>query len=402
MSLENLAKENSKIVLSEDKSEIVLTQKQKDIIIEVWNNRKEIPPSIEDLTFLAFDVKYDVRSKPALAIRKFLASRPTQKELKEISDKPFVSEILPKGIKKEEIELTDDQKEFICNQLKNNKKLIDIVRDLYHKPQLTPLHNEFRIVKRYTDTLDKKEYPVLDTFELKDYKAPTSLEKAAQKVNVAFGVNSNAYLNIIKVDDKPWEKNSKLKSNLYALMEMMMWPRFTTLCNRYVLPEERTLFENTYIGYIWEKPDLLPEELDLYINSATEIVNDLRLDKEIQYYSELLQDTATDNDGKKISLSIGEHINNLRSQKNDAQDKVQKIIKMLQGERSKKVENRVKENDSVLALIDFWKQKENRDKMIELAKKQEALVEEEVKRLEDVDQLKAMIAGITPNEATRG
>lgn len=388
-----LSLDNPKIILSEDKKIVELTAEQKQAIVDFWNSYDNGAPSIKDICIHIFGEEYDTRSGPITAIRKFLATR----EIKQNKTVQSHSHEQPKP----EIILDEDQKEYIRIHLKNGEKPIEIIRDLFENPKLHPLSTEYKVVNAYIETLDKKEYSIL-TEKLGNYRPPKSLESAAVRVNRSAGVENSIGLDIIKVSEKPWEKNSKLESNLYALMEMMHSPRFIMLCNRYTEEEERSLFENTLVSYIWEKPDLLPEEIDLYINAATEIVNDLRLDKEIVYYLELLQATAEDNDGKKISLSIGDHLNNLRSQKNDAQDKVQKIIKMLQGERSKRVENKIKENDSIIGLIDFWKQKQNRDKMIELAQKQSHLVEEEIKRLEDIDQLKALVAGLTPNQAIRG
>lgn len=392
--LSELAVENPKIILSEDQKTVELTTDQKKEIVDFWNSYdKNGAPGIIEIGLHIFGFEYDTRSAPIAAIRKFLATRELKPNKVNKKDEP---KDFPK-----EISLDESQKEYIRNHLKNNERPIEIVRDLFDNQTLSPLSPEYKVCLSYINTLNQKEYSILAE-KLGNYRPPKSLEKAATMVNRSAGVENSIGLDIIKVSEKPWLKNSKLESHLYALMEMMHSPRFIMLCNRYEQEEERSLFENTLISYIWEKPDLLPEEIDLYINAATEIVNDLRLDKEIQYYVGLLQATSEDNDGKKISLSIGDHLNNVRKQKNDAQDKVQKIIKMLQGERSKRVENKIKENDSIIGLIDFWKQKQNRDKMIELAQKQSHLVEEEVRRLEDIDQLKAMVAGVTPTQASRG
>lgn len=393
----DFALENPKILLSSDEKKIELSAEQQKQIVDFWNSfGKNGAPGIKEICFHIFGEEYDARSLPAKAVRQFLSTR----EIKPVKVTP---EVEAKTIENEnkEIILDEHQREYIRNHLKNNEKPLEIARDLFSNQKISAFHAEYKVVAAYISTLNKKDYAILAE-QLGSYRPPKSLESAAIRVNRSAGVETSIGLDIIKTEEKPWDKDSKLKSNLYALMEMMHHPRFILLANRYSEEEERSLFENTFVGYIWEKPDLLPEELDLYINATTEIINDLRLDNEINYYTELLQESSTDNDGKKISLSIGEHLNNLRKQKNDAQDKIQKIIKMLQGERSKRVENKIKENDSIIGLIDFWKQKEKRDKMIELAQKNEEKVEEEVKRLQDIDQLKALVAGISPTTAIRG
>ena len=40
-----------------------------------------------------------------------------------------------------------------------------------------------------------------------------------------------------------------------------------------ILKSDRELFEGSYVRYVWIKDDLQQEELDLYINLCTDIVN---------------------------------------------------------------------------------------------------------------------------------
>ena len=58
-------------------TEIELTQEQKDTIIRTWNDRKENPPSLQELTQIVFpdNPNIDGRSVYGKSVKKFLASR---------------------------------------------------------------------------------------------------------------------------------------------------------------------------------------------------------------------------------------------------------------------------------------------------------------------------------------
>jgi hypothetical protein len=86
-------------------TEIELTQEQKDIIIRTWNDRKENPPSLQELTQIVFSEipNIDGRSVYGKCVKKFLASRDLKVKTK--------SEYTPK----DRVVLSDEQKDYIVN-----------------------------------------------------------------------------------------------------------------------------------------------------------------------------------------------------------------------------------------------------------------------------------------------
>ncbi len=155
-------------------NDIDLTQEQKDIIIKTWNDRKDNPPSLQELTQIAFpDIpNVDGRSKQGKAVKNFLASRELKVKTK--------SEYTPK----DRIDFTQDQKDYIVNNAAM-MTAVDLARELFNNYGLTNLSIEARSVQEYLDTLPKNIQA--NTSDREDdqgeYKPPKNLERALVRVN---------------------------------------------------------------------------------------------------------------------------------------------------------------------------------------------------------------------------
>ena len=86
-------------------NEPALNEDQKALIISTWNEKKENPPSLQELTQLVFPEipNIDGRSLYGKAVKKFLASRDLKVKTK--------SEYTPK----DRTEFTQEQKDFLTN-----------------------------------------------------------------------------------------------------------------------------------------------------------------------------------------------------------------------------------------------------------------------------------------------
>ena len=62
------------------------------------------------------------------------------------------------------------------------------------------------------------------------------------------------------------------------------------------------------------------------------------------------------------------------------------------------MKNQLKENASILNLVEMWKSEESRHKMIHLANLRKEVVSEEVKNLSSMDEIKARIMGLSEEE----
>ena len=73
-------------------------------------------------------------------------------------------------------------------------------------------------------------------------------------------------------------------------------------------------------------------------------------------------------------------------------------LESLKEKRSDRLKNQLKENASILNLVEMWKSEESRTKMIKLANLRKEAVSEEVEKLSSMDEMKARIMGISEEE----
>jgi hypothetical protein len=382
MDLLEIAATNYRVVLTEDKLSVILQDDQKAAILELWKN--ETPPSMDDMMRAAFGVAYDNRSKPAQIIKKFLAEH----DIKPKKFTPFVNKVV----------LTDEQKEYIKSHCLgvNAEPLLDAVRVLFDNKNLSPVHNEYVESQKYLTSIMNEPIKEEVTEEVidKEYKPAKSLMQAAARVN------KFVFKDTIK--DRAWEPNVTIRKNLESLIKFTHYPRFLLLCRRYLDLIERDLFEGTYVAYVWDKTDLTAEELDLYIDVCQDVVAEVRIENELSSWTRKMSEGTTDDEGKRISpMVIGEHLANLRDESNKNKERRKKMVENLQGKRSTRIENKMKQTASMLNLVEAWKNQENRNKILKDAEERKRRVGEEIKRLTGMESLRALVAGVHPEEILR-
>ncbi len=366
-------KDNPKVELDEIANLVILTEDQCNSIVEAWNKSKDNPPSINDLQKLIFGEIYDLREKPALAVKKFLASK----------------NITPPK-KSEKIVLDESQKKYIVNNAKNTKPL-EMARFLFKNPKLSALHREAVAVFEFLATQDSKVLGTEESDYSGQYGPPKRPEQAAARINRA------TYDGTIKNGE--WKTNSRINGYLESLIKFCHHPRFVRMMSKLEDDEERKSFELSFIAYVWDKVDLTVEEIDLYIDLCDGLIQEDRLNAEVALYTNFLEDATNEADGKKTSLSISDHLNTLRESIDKNKKHRKEMITMLQGKRSERVESKKKENSSILNLIDVWQRDESKRKqMIKYAIQEKDKLREELDKLDDMDAIKALIAGLTKED----
>ena len=96
----------------------------------------------------------------------------------------------------------------------------------------------------------------------------------------------------------------------------------------------------------------------------------------------------------KVYMNMVEMINNLNKTITDNEVRQDKLRKELTGLRSERIDLRTKENQSVLQLVEAWRDDEKRSLMIKLANKRKEEVKDEIKKQEDFDDLLSQLYGI--------
>ena len=97
-------------------------------------------------------------------------------------------------------------------------------------------------------------------------------------------------------------------------------------------------------------------------------------------------------------MSLVEAINTAQNEYHQSVNRQQKLLESLKEKRSDRLKNQLKENASILNLVEMWKSEESRTKMIKLANMRKEAVAEEVEKLSTMDEIKARIMGISEDE----
>jgi hypothetical protein len=363
------------------KPSVVLTQDQEEIILHAWNVDKV--ETIKELTQRVFGGDYDGRTNEARAIKRFLASR----QLKARG----THEYGPK--KKDSFALSVTQTEFIRNHA-NLLSPIEIAQSLFSNPNLSPLSTEARAVRSYMEDITpgivkeaKTASYLRDVTEV--YRSPKTINETVNRVNAYVGDK----LEVSKLTPRQ-------KQNLQCLMYYLSVHRFQMAMNEFVDERDREMMESSFIRWLYDKGDLTEEEVDLYINWVLDVVNHQKMYRELNKLI-LFRDNALEEKGV-ISKPLVDQINKLYEEI-DANQKRQKTAQNdLSGKRRDRVESAGRNNQSVVQLIECFKDHKKRQLMIDFAESRKKAVKTEMDRLDTMDELKFELFGATKEELLHG
>ena len=177
--------------------------------------------------------------------------------------------------------------------------------------------------------------------------------------------------------------------------------RFNHQINNYETQNDRDLFESSFIRYTYDKPDLTQEEVDQYIVLSSEVVISANIQRRKEHLTAMLDAVVEDTDGR-ASMSLVEVIGKVETEYNQSVNRQQKLLGDLKEKRSDRLSKQIKENASILNLVQVWKDEESRKKMIHLAEMKKEVIKEEVERLSSMDEIKCRILGLGEDEALNG
>lgn len=358
--------------------DVKLTLEEEKKVLELWNSRKDNPPSLPETVEHIFGPNVDARSKQGRAVRTFLASR-------QISVPKLIY------IPKPKIELTAEQKEYISNNC-STQSWLEMARTLSQNPALEHLSQFARAVKEYFDGIPDKIKFKTDQEELTigEYKSPNTVEKVVKRINQY--VHNN--LDIHKLSPAQ-------KKDVRALMGYLHTYRFITHIKTFATQTDLELFESTFVRMCYDKSDLTEEEVDMYIMYSGEVVTDKSICKRIEMFTKRLEDDLANNNGK-VNTAFVESITALRNELNQCRTRQTKLMESLQGKRSERMENRKKEVASILSLVELWKGEETRQKIIKMNELRKEKLKTALEELGTMDELKAAIYGVDINTVLNG
>jgi hypothetical protein len=361
-----------------------LTADQKNFIKDILSKNPDI--TLSELTSRVFDdEKVDSRSKRGRLVKKFILDNKIEYKDRSVFQRDRVS-------------LTDEQMEFIRNNYQSEHYL-DMAKLLFKNNNLTHLNLESKEVSKYVESLKKDDpsYLEMRTYQPKNERGQTEYFPPRRSDQTIARINR--YLNLGWEYDKLKATHAKQVDVLQRYLNTFS---FCYQINTYHRDDDRKLFEDAFIRYTYDKPDLTQEELDQFITLCTEVVTASTILQQVEELRRMLRQASEEDDGRNIKMQLNEAINNLQNEYNQCRNRQNKLYKSLVDDRSKKIQERKEENASILNLVQAWKEEERRKSIIHLAEAQKQNLEEESKRLSSMDELKAVIRGVDTDDMVYG
>lgn len=357
--------------------DIVLSPVQEQRILDLWNEDLLAPPSLKEIVVALFGEGHDGRSLEARAIKKFLASRNIQAQTTKLPPT-------------EKIELSEAHKEYIKNNV-STMTSIEMARILFANNSLNNFNGETRVVNEFIKSFN----PIVvfnqqeeDDVPSGKYQAPETLDEVIKRVSI--------FLNFLPDRSKITASQRK---NLDMLIGYLHTYRFIAQMNCFDKQSDRKLCEDAFIRATYDKPDLLQEEIDQYIEYANQVVNGSKVQRRKEKLESVLEEiTGNDPDTIKISMSLVEAIGKASTEFHQCKQREQKLLDDLKQKRSVRLSKQLQDNASILNLVQLWKEEEGRTALLKHAEKEQKAIAEEVENLSTMAEVKARIFGLVKNE----
>jgi len=345
-----------------------LSEEQKQFLRE---NAAKIT-SLIDLTRQCFeDDKLDGRSKEGRAVRKFLVENSINFRTTATS-------------RTEDIELTQQQKDFILEQAESGLSSLEIAKIIFPEKNVKSLSNEQRTVLAFIREVNPDIIPSQDGAALSSYISPKSPSRIIKKINDATGLN----LDDTKLNRQKQVCVERLGINLSN-------SRFLKIINNYLNQEDRNLFEHEFIRLTWDKPDLTADEINLYLNVCKEVIN---LEVVSSHLNKLNDMFDIADDQTEMSVRLAEIIKAKSGEYHQCESRIENLTKKLQGDRAERMKKNQKENASFLSIVQLFQEEEERKTMVRIAEMQKQSIKKEAERLEGMAEWKARVLGISQED----
>ena len=366
---------------------VSIPEDRQQLLLAEWESRPSNPPSLKESVQIAFpDIEekfQDGRSKYGKCVKAFLASQ----DMKAKASHEYQG--------RDDVSLSDEMKEYIVNNGHAMSDL-DVAKIIFDDNTLTNLHKETRLVSDYRQSQGIEQSLLVPSQtnavpSQAEYKPPRTINLIISRVNkyVLDGIDKD-------------KLTARQRKEIESLIGYLHTYRFLHQINGYDSQVDRDLFESSFIRYTYDKADLTQEEVDQYIVLASEVVIASNIQRRVEHLQGLLDDAANDTEGRRISMSLVEAIGKAQNDYHQSVGRQNKLLSDLKEKRSDRLKNQIKENASIINLVQMWKEEESRKKLIQLAELRKQVVKEEVKNISSMDEVKARILGISEDEVLEG
>lgn len=356
------------------KNKFTLTDTQKEWIKK---NAEELEYDVKSITVsITGDKSKDGRSLEGIAVKKFLSE--------DLNVKPQVRSI--NSAEYEAFQLTDKQKEFLrfnfekmsttelALELFPELREIELRRVAFSKPgvAIARFLNEIGASANKQNKKTKFQYP-------------DSVSSALIVINKYTG----AKLEEKKLKDHQVESIESLCVNLQRVGVKHTLENFKEEI-------ERERFLESFICDTWDKEDLTSGEISQYIDLAGERVHLDQIKSHQQELQEMLEVSMRNED--KIQYTLVESIDKQIQNRDKCMGRIEKLQKSLEGTRTQRLKDKSPDNVTILSIIEKFMKEKERKQILEMQKKKDELLSEDVDQLDNMDEYISRVLGITKSE----
>jgi secreted Zn-dependent insulinase-like peptidase len=108
--------------------------------------------------------------------------------------------------------------------------------------------------------------------------------------------------------------------------------------------------------------------------------------------------TGENDEGMRVSMGLVEAIGKAGTEYDQCLKRQQKLLEDLKEKRSSRLSKQIKENASILNLVQAWRHEENRMKLLKLGELEQKLVLEEVDKMMNMSEVRCLILGLNKED----
>lgn len=190
----------------------------------------------------------------------------------------------------------------------------------------------------------------------------------------------------------PMKLSSFQKQCCAALISSLKSARYKETYKTFETNIERSVFESEFIRATWDKPDLTVDEINMYITVADSYVGILNTKETLNTLNSKMNEKENDTE---LTIKLTEAINAKNKEKNDTEKRIADLLKSLNGSRVERIQKRGANKASLISFFEAFKQADERERLMKIAKMQRDNVEKEIERLETADEFLARVVGVT-------
>jgi hypothetical protein len=298
-----------------------LSEAQKQFIRDNFKSN----PNLLELTRQVFeDPNIDGRSKEGRAVREFLAEENLEYKTTKRDKVP-------------DIQLTDQQIEFIKAQAQNNLSAYQIAEILFPDINIKRFCKEHMTIVEFLREYEPAYVHETETALNKTYNAPKIFSTALKKIN-SFTMRE------MHEDKLTHDEIDCIES----LMRSLSAPRFVQVISNYNSMKDRELFEAEFVRATWDKPDLTSDEINLYINVCVDYINLKNISSHIEKLNTMFNEVE---DQQDMTVRLAEVLKSKTDEYDKCEKRMESLIKKLNGDRAERLKNRRQDNATIISLV---------------------------------------------------